>query len=218
MKDKLPILAIESSDELCSVAVMIDETTFAETSIKQKHIHSEKLVQLLDQTLKLAGIELKNISLIAVSEGPGSFTGLRIGMAVAKGMAIAQGCYFIPVPTIDAIALQIASGLNEKNTFKIVNNINREEVYFAGYSVKNNEYFNEVPLTIFNKKEVDSEIEDSDIVYGSYKPERNNYKTAAPDARYVAMWAYKFGKDLVTKEYDFIEPNYLKNFVVRGKS
>lgn len=218
MKDKLPILAIETSDELCSVAVMIDETTFAETSIKQKHVHSEKLIQLVEQTLKLAGIELKDVKTIAVSEGPGSFTGLRIGMAVAKGMALAQGCFFIAVPTIDAIALQVSATLSENSTFKIVNNINREEVYFAGYSVKNNEYHNDVPLKIVDKKDVDEELDEKDVVFGSYRPIKNNYKTAAPDARFVAMWAYKFGEKLVTREYDYIEPNYLKKFVVRGKS
>lgn len=218
MKDKLPILAIETSDELCSVALMIDEVTFAETSIKKKHIHSEKLISLIEQTLKISEIELKDISTIAVSEGPGSFTGLRIGMAVAKGMALAQNCYFVSVPTIEAIAFQLSVNMKDETRFKIINNINRDEVYFAGFIAENNGYINEIPVKILNKDDVEKELNKNDIVYGSYKPQKNNYMISAPDARYLAMWAYKYGKELITKNYDYIEPNYLKKFVVRSQS
>lgn len=217
MKDNLPILAIESSDELCSVSIMVNETTFVESSIKQKHVHSEKLIALVEQTLKLADIQLNEIKTIAVSEGPGSFTGLRIGMAVAKGMALAQGCYFIAVPTIEALALQISSVLCDNMTFNIINNVNRDEVFFSKYCVKNNKFECVTELKILNREDVVLELNDNEIVYGSYKVNKNNYNISAPDARFVALWAYKYGSDIVTKKYDYIEPNYLKKFVVRGK-
>lgn len=218
MEDKLPILAIETSDELCSVALMIDKNSFFEASIKKKHVHSEKLIALIDQTLKLAEIEVKDINTIAVSEGPGSFTGLRIGMAVAKGLAIAQNCFFISVPTFDALALQISSYLADNDVFNIINNVNRDEVYLAKYRKSGTEVEVKEKLKLVDREKVELELNDGEVVYGSYSPNKSSFNIASPDAKYVALWTFNNGSEFITKDYDYIEPNYFKNFVVRGKS
>ena len=217
MEDKLPILAIETSDELCSVAVLINKSTFYESSIRRKHVHSEKLISLVEQTLNIAELKLSDIKTIAVSEGPGSFTGLRIGMAAAKGMAIAQGCNFIAVPTIEAMALQICSYLETDKEFAIANNVNRDEVYFAKFRSADDNYETVTELKIIDQEDVNSELNNSEVVYGSYIKKINSFNFSAPDAKFVALWAYLNGSELITKDYDYIEPNYLKNFVVRRK-
>ena len=217
MEDKLPVLAIETSDELCSVAVMIDNSNYFESSIRKKHVHSEKLISLVEQVLDSAELKLSDIKTIAVSEGPGSFTGLRIGMAAAKGMAIAQGCNFISVPTIEAMALQISAFSAENQVFAVANNVNRDEVYFAKFKVLTEGYEIVTELKIIDQDDVASELNESEIVYGSYTGKNKELKFSAPDAKYIALWAFINGSELITKEYDYIEPNYLKNFVVRRK-
>ena len=87
----------------------------------------------------MALITQDDLKMIAVSDGPGSFTGLRIGMSAAKGMADALSIPIIPVPTFEALALQISSFLDE-NEIVIANKINRDEVYFAKFQIKMNSF------------------------------------------------------------------------------
>src|SRR4030042_6611650 len=105
MKVQLPILAIETSGELCSTAVMLSEQSFVEMNILKKHVHSQKLFDMIDLVLKNANVELKDIACIAVSIGPGSFTGLRIGLSAAKGMAVGANLPIVPVPSFQALSL-----------------------------------------------------------------------------------------------------------------
>ena len=97
MESGLPILAIETSQEICGAAVLIEPNKFSESIIHIKNIHSEKIFNVIDSALKLAGLKLNMIKAIAVSAGPGSFTGLRIGMAAAKGIGIGSSLPIIPV-------------------------------------------------------------------------------------------------------------------------
>lgn len=101
------ILAIESSGLVASVAYVNEEKMIAEFTLNLKLTHSETLLPLIDELVKRTGIDLKEISAIAVSNGPGSFTGLRIGAATAKGLGFALNCPIVPVPTTETIASNI---------------------------------------------------------------------------------------------------------------
>ena len=89
MSDLLPILAIESSGELCSVCIMEDENTFWEVNAKKKYIHSEKIFLMIDSLFNLADLKVPDLKSIAVSMGPGSFiqTWYMAG-AIPLGLAI----------------------------------------------------------------------------------------------------------------------------------
>lgn len=101
------ILAIESSAVTASVAVMTDDVVTAEYTINHKKTHSQTLLPMIDEICKMTEIDVESIDLYAVSAGPGSFTGLRIGAATGKGMALAKDKPMVSVPTLEAMAYNI---------------------------------------------------------------------------------------------------------------
>ena len=101
------ILGIESSSLVASVAIVEDDITRAEFTADFKKTHSQTLLPRIDDMVKLLGIELSTVDAIAVSGGPGSFTGLRIGSATAKGLGLALDKPLIHVPTLDATAYNL---------------------------------------------------------------------------------------------------------------
>ena len=101
------ILGIESSSLVASVAIVEDETTMAEYTVNFKKTHSQTLLPMIDEIVKLLEIDLSTVDAIAVSGGPGSFTGLRIGSATAKGLGLALHKPLIHVPTLDATAYNL---------------------------------------------------------------------------------------------------------------
>ena len=85
----MKILALDSSGLVASVAVMEDDNLLGEYTINHKKTHSQTLLPMLDEVAKMIELDLSSVDVIAVSAGPGSFTGLRIGSATAKGLALA---------------------------------------------------------------------------------------------------------------------------------
>lgn len=105
----MKILGIESAALVASVAIIDENVTIAEYTTNFKKTHSETLLPMLNEIVKMTGVDLKELSAIAISGGPGSFTGLRIGAASAKGLGLALDLPLIHVPTLDAMALNIYS-------------------------------------------------------------------------------------------------------------
>ena len=105
----MKILGIESAALVASVAIVDENVTIAEYTTNFKKTHSETLLPMLNEIINMTGISLKSIDAIAISGGPGSFTGLRIGAASAKGLGLALDLPLIHVPTLDAMALNIYS-------------------------------------------------------------------------------------------------------------
>ena len=103
----MKILAIDSSGLVASVAVVEDETLLAEFTIDYKKTHSQTLLPMLDQMAKMIELDLNSIDAIAVAGGPGSFTGLRIGSATAKGLGLALDKPLLHIPTVDALAYNL---------------------------------------------------------------------------------------------------------------
>lgn len=100
----MTILALESSGLVASVALLSDDKLVGEYTTNLKKTHSQTLLQMLDQCLGMTGVNLSDVDAIAVSGGPGSFTGLRIGSATAKGLGLALDIPIISVPTTEGIA------------------------------------------------------------------------------------------------------------------
>lgn len=101
------ILAVESSAVTASVAILTDNVLTAEYTINYKKTHSQTLLPMIDEICKMTETEPESFDLIAVSIGPGSFTGLRIGAATGKGMALALGKDMAAVPTLEAMAYNV---------------------------------------------------------------------------------------------------------------
>lgn len=98
------ILALDSSSLVASVAVVTDAVLTAEYTINYKKTHSQTLLPMIDEIVKMTELDLETVDAIAVAAGPGSFTGLRIGSATAKGLGLALGKPLISVSTIEAMA------------------------------------------------------------------------------------------------------------------
>jgi tRNA threonylcarbamoyladenosine biosynthesis protein TsaB len=101
----MKILAIDTSQKTVSVAVVADEMLRADIFIKNGRHHSEILMPAVEQALRLAGLQPDEMDFFAVTIGPGSFTGLRIGAATIKGLALSTGKPVVGVSTLDALAL-----------------------------------------------------------------------------------------------------------------
>jgi tRNA threonylcarbamoyladenosine biosynthesis protein TsaB len=97
------VLAIDSSTDLLSVAVVTDSGR-AEAVLDLELRHAERILGLVDFCLENSGIKRSDLELVACAQGPGSFTGLRIGMATSKGIATALGIPWVAVPTLDVLA------------------------------------------------------------------------------------------------------------------
>lgn len=97
------LLAIETSGSVCSVAVSIDGTLAASIEVIRPNVHDAKLADLVTQVCQGADVAVRDLSYVAVSSGPGSFTGLRIGVSMAKGLCIASNAKLIGVPTVTAL-------------------------------------------------------------------------------------------------------------------
>ena len=103
----MKILGLDSSGIVASVAIVEDDVLIAEYTVNYKKTHSQTLLPMLDEVIKRTSFEMEDIDAIAVAKGPGSFTGLRIGAATAKGLGLALDKPIVPVPTVDGLAYQL---------------------------------------------------------------------------------------------------------------
>lgn len=103
----MKILAIEASGPVAGCAVLEDDILQAEYSVQYKKKHSQSLVPMMEEVRKILDLDLHTVDAIALSGGPGSFTGLRIGAATAKGVGFALDIPLIPVPTVDSLAFNL---------------------------------------------------------------------------------------------------------------
>lgn len=101
------ILALDSSGLVASVAILEEEQLIAEYTVNYKKTHSQTLLPMLDEIVKMTEFDLQTLDAIAVAGGPGSFTGLRIGSATAKGLGLALKKPLIHIPTVDGLAYHL---------------------------------------------------------------------------------------------------------------
>jgi tRNA threonylcarbamoyladenosine biosynthesis protein TsaB len=123
------VLGIESSGFRGGVALFETEQIVAETWIDLRGAHTERLLPILGRLLEERGADLSAIHGIAVSLGPGSFTGLRSGLGLGKGIAYARGLNLVGIPTLEVLA----AGSSREGWILAVSDARREEVFFALY-------------------------------------------------------------------------------------
>lgn len=103
----MKVLALDSSGLVASVALVENEECIAEYTVNYKKTHSQTLLPMLETIQKMINLDLETIDAIALAAGPGSFTGLRIGSATAKGLGMALGKPLVPIPTIEGLAYNL---------------------------------------------------------------------------------------------------------------
>ncbi len=109
------IISIETATSICSVALHENDVCVALKEIKEPNAHSEKLTLLIEELLQQKDLKISDCNAIAISKGPGSYTGLRIGTSVAKGLCYACAIPLIVVDTLQAIALACKNAINDNN-------------------------------------------------------------------------------------------------------
>jgi tRNA threonylcarbamoyladenosine biosynthesis protein TsaB len=131
------VLGIETATIVCGAAVIVDGAVVSEQQVQEKNVHAENIMRLIDAALKQSRLQLIDLDAIAVSIGPGSFTGLRIGVSVAKGLAFALSKPLVAVSTLQALAQRAVDAGTVATPFVLsALDARRDEVYCGLFAVK----------------------------------------------------------------------------------
>jgi tRNA threonylcarbamoyladenosine biosynthesis protein TsaB len=129
------LLALETATTTCGVAVLHDGDVVAQAHLHRPRVHSERLTPLVEEALRHADVQRGNLDAVAVSMGPGSYTGLRIGVSTAKGWALAADAALVGVPTLDAYAAQMQPVAAPGDVVCALLDARRDEVHAGAYRV-----------------------------------------------------------------------------------
>lgn len=131
------LLAIESSGLVASIGLMEDDKLIGEYTTNFKKTHSQTLLPMMDQVVKMTGVSLDDVDAIVISGGPGSFTGLRIGAATAKGLGLALNKPLVNVPTVDALAFNL---YGTEQVICPIMDARRNQVYTGLYTFEGDDF------------------------------------------------------------------------------
>ena len=129
----MTLLALETATETCGVALLQENHVVAEAHLYQPRVHSARLTPLIEDVLRRADVESSALDAVAVSMGPGSYTGLRIGVSTAKGWALSTGADLVGVPTLAAYAAQLRPMTVPGDVVAALLDARRDEVYAGAF-------------------------------------------------------------------------------------
>lgn len=139
------ILGIETSTKTGSVALVSEEAVIAQYSLNIEVTHSERLMSTVDRVLRDTGIAISQVDGFGVAIGPGSFTGLRIGLSTVKGLALATGKPAVGVPTLQALAWSVPQAASPVCPLL---DARKNEVYAALYNFENMTPLHKIPESV----------------------------------------------------------------------
>jgi len=215
------LLAIETATEVCSVALGKDGQCIALKESERENSHAEKVIVFVDEVLQQTNIPIEAIDAVCISEGPGSYTGLRIGVSSAKGLCYALGKPLIAVPTLQAMAWGAREQFPQKKQFCPMIDARRMEVYAAMYD-EHLEILDEVKNHIVDADFYADFLNNNPVVFSGNAVEKVQpvlqgkpnavFASVKISARYLLELAYKkyLKNDFVDVAY--FEPFYLKEF------
>jgi tRNA threonylcarbamoyladenosine biosynthesis protein TsaB len=223
------ILLLETATEICSVAIAKGGKTILAMETADGYNHSEKLTVFIGEVMKASGIQMKELDAVCVCRGPGSYTGLRIGVSAAKGICYALDIPLLSVGTLDAMAHHIAEnaakyGLDPSADFFLCPMLDarRMEVYTALYD-RNARKLTDVQAHIVEQLSFQKELTEKWVVFfGNGAPK---CKTAIhhPNAVFLddvsasaQFMSYLAEGDFNMQKFEdvaYFEPYYLKDFV-----
>jgi len=214
------ILNIETATKNCSVSISKEGKTIALKELNDgNYSHAEKLHKLIEQVALEAKIDLSDLKAIAVSKGPGSYTGLRIGVSAVKGLCFALDLPMISVNTLQSLALSVSIDKGYKIPLL---DARRMEVYSQVFNDKN-EKIRDVHAEIIDSDSF-SEFLNADKVYffgdGAEKcKEIITHKNAVfidnkfPSAKEMSVISYEKYRNNCFEDVAYFEPFYLKEFI-----
>ena len=213
---EIKIMSIESTGDLCGINITYDNSIVAEYNVYLKNFHDKLLAKNVKTLLSDLEIELNELDAVAVSAGPGSFTGLRVGSALAKALCFDGSPKLISVPTMTAFANGFSDHYDdaEKDLVVLINS--HQKLYYRQIFKSNGEAKTDIEM-----KELDGLIEehkDINLYLGpdngktdfDYLEGLDNYKT-----EFISELAYKLYKEEKFVEAEAFTPLYVQKFVVK---
>jgi len=218
------ILGIETSTKICSVALANNNKLLALKEEGGAYSHAEKLTIFIEEVLKLANKTIKDVDAVAISKGPGSYTGLRIGVSTAKGLCYALDKPLIAVDTLQAMAKNPA--LIQEHApalFCPMIDARRMEVYTALYDANNN-MVEPITAKIIDENSFANYLKTHQIVFFGDGAEKckislENHQNAIfsderlPSAQFINQIALKKFQQQQFENVAYFEPYYLKDFI-----
>ncbi len=220
------ILNIETSTNVCSVALSKDDELIAEKTSFQSNSHSKLLAHFIDDILKENNISPKKLKAIAVSQGPGSYTGLRIGVSTAKGLAYSLNIPLIAIDTLQIMSQQIIKEhdnlLNKNPILCPMIDARRMEVYTAFFDTENNK-ISQTTNMIIDQYSFLTPLQSKQFLFfgdGSQKCKTKITHSNAifvenifPLAKYMVDFSEKLFNNKKFVDVAYFEPFYLKPFI-----
>lgn len=216
------ILNIETATQVCSVGLSEGNEILSIRESREKNIHAASVTVFIEEVLREAGREMRDLDAVAVSMGPGSYTGLRIGVSVAKGICYALGIPLIAVPTLQAMALRARSTTEGDSLLCPMIDARRMEVYTAIFD-QNNLEVRPTEALIIDEHSFTTELQESTISYfgdGAEKCRKILDSSGMvylpdiyPSARDIAVLAFEKFTDSKFEDVAYFEPYYLKDFI-----
>lgn len=216
------ILSIETATKVCSVAVHQKGVLLGLNEIHLDNVHSQKIMGLISSLLDQLGVESKSLDAVAVSAGPGSYTGLRIGVSVAKGLAYALDIPLIGISSLEGLAGQLTA-FSEKADFIIpMIDARRMEVY-AIVTDGNGAILEKAAPVILENNPYRSYLEKGKVYFLGDGVEKAKEVLRHQNARFLSNLnssgslgeiAYQKFLDSEFGDLAYFEPNYLKEFRV----
>ena len=206
------ILAIDTSTMISTVTIANDSEILGDFNVNQQKTHSESLVPMIETLLELLGMEFKDIDEFVISKGPGSFTGLRIGMTIAKTLAQVNDKKLIPISTL----LALANNSSSDNLKVPMLDARGNRVYGAVYDKDFNEIIKEDLYTIEDFSEMVNGLDEEIELIGDISLK---YEDLFEKAKVLPInFRNTIGKSLIKlalenkNDYDLYQlvPNYLR--------
>lgn len=217
------ILNIETATKNCSVAIAKDGQTLICSEIAEEgYSHAEKLHVFIEGVLQQSGVAFRDLSAIAVSQGPGSYTGLRIGVSAAKGLCYALGIPLIAIDTLQILASQVSI---DNGLIVPMLDARRMEVYSAVFD-KNHQKIRPTEAEIITAESF-ADYDETLYFVGDCAQKcqsvlsRANFiflqQVVYPSAREMSALGYEKYKKSDTVDVAYFEPHYLKDFMIAQK-
>lgn len=217
------ILSIDTSTKACSTALHLDGQLVASRDLLEDKSHSVRLLGLIDDVLEMAGFKMAEVDAFAVAKGPGSYTGLRIGVSTIKGLCYAMDKPMISVNTLDAMALEVIKEKEHKALYCPMIDARRMEVYCAVFD-QNLTVVSDIEAKIIDETSFADFLDKGEVYFfgdGSGKCKEafgNNSKAIFvndihPSAKWVGELAVAKFEQGQFEDVAYFEPFYLKDFV-----
>ena len=194
------ILAIESASTVCGAALFLNSKLVELDELDEPRIHGKRLPVIIHDILKKHSVTIQKLDGIAISAGPGSYTGLRIGMSLARGLASAGEIPIIPVPTLFAMNANI----QQNGIYWLMLHSHKNLVYAQ-------RYHSEKPVSEIGLEEYHSERHAP--IYGfNLDSICEKYQSISPSAQSVGKLALQNYDEWMEADINQVSPNYITNF------